>query len=225
LTQTDPRISLKTSSLMEYNTVRPPLRVPEYGRGIHLMAEHLRTLTDKEQRNKAAYTLVEVMQQVHGGSREAGDYKQKLWDHLFVMAGQDLEVDAPYPKPEHNLNFKPEARLAYPGKAIRIRHYGHLVELMVAKAVALEAGEERKAFCEAIANFMKMSYRNWNKVVLNDEVIFADLHKLSEGRIQLTTQDTVLETKFAPLPSQNEYGRSGKKPFKKKGFFKKKFRS
>jgi len=34
-----------------------------------------------------------------------------------------------------------------------------------------------------------------------------------------------LETKFAPLPNQNDYARSGKKPFKKKPFFKKKFRS
>jgi len=208
---------------MEYNTVRPLLRVPEYGRGIHSMAEHLRTIEDKAERNKAAQTLIEVMQQLHGGSKEGSDYQQKLWDHLFVMAGKDVDVDSPYPKPEHSLVFRPDGRLPYPNRNIKIRHYGQFVETMIATAVALEEGEERKAFCEAIANFMKMSYRNWNKVMLNDEVVFADLRKLSGDQIQLSTEDTVLETKFAPLPTNNEFSR-GKKPFKKKPFFKKKFR-
>jgi hypothetical protein len=188
------------------------------------MAEHLRTIEDKAERNKAAQTLIEVMQQLHGGSREGSDYQQKLWDHLFVMAGQDLDLDSPYPKPEHSLVFKPEARLPYPISNIKIRHYGQFVETMITAAVALEEGEERKAFCEAIANFMKMSYRNWNKVMLNDEVVFEDLRKLSGDQVCLSSEDTVLETKFAPLPSHNEFGRS-KKSFKKKSFFKKKFRS
>ncbi|MFM7497315.1 MAG: DUF4290 domain-containing protein [Bacteroidota bacterium] len=210
---------------MEYNTARPSLKVPEYGRGIHLMAAHLQTIADKALRTKAAHSLVEVMHQLHPGPRDGADLQQKLWDHLFVMAGHDLEVDSPFPPPGDALHFRPETRLPYPNKAIRIRHYGRFVEIMVAHAVAMEEGEERKVFCEAIANFMKMSYRNWNKVMLNDEVVFADLLKLSEGRIALSTEDTVLETKFAPLPNQNEYARSGKKPFKKKPFFKKKFRS
>lgn len=187
------------------------------------MAEHLRHIEDKAERNKAAQTLVEVMHQLHGGSKEASDYHQKLWDHLYLMAGHDLDLDAPYPKPEHSLGFEPQARIPYPHRNIKMRHYGKFVETMIETAVGLEEGEERKAFCEAIANFMKMSYRNWNKVMLNDEVVFADLRKLSGDRIQLTTEDTVLETKFAPLPT-NEFGR-GKKPFKKKPFFKKKFRA
>jgi len=209
---------------MEYNTVRPLLRVPEYGRGIHSMAQHLQTIEDKAERTKAAQTLIEVMQQLHGGFREGSDYQQKLWDHLFMMAGKDLDLDAPYPKPEHSLVFKPQARLPYPNRNIKIRHYGQFVETMIATAIALEEGEERKAFCEAIANFMKMSYRNWNKVMLNDEVVFEDLRKLSGDQILLSTEDTVLETKFAPLPTNHEFGRS-KKSFKKKPFYKKKFRS
>jgi len=189
------------------------------------MAAHLQTISDKGLRSKAAQSLVEVMHQLNGASRDGADHQQKLWDHLFVMAGQELDVDSPFPPPGDLMHLRPETRLPYPNKTIRIRHYGRFVELMIAKAVAMEASEERKSFCEAIANFMKMSYRNWNKVMLNDEVVFADLLKLSEGRIALSTEDTVLETKFAPLPNQNDYARSGKKPFKKKPFFKKKFRS
>ncbi len=29
--------------------------------------------------------------------RDEENYKHKLWDHLFILANHDLDVDSPYP--------------------------------------------------------------------------------------------------------------------------------
>ena len=38
--------------LLDYNTDRPPLILPEYGRSIQSMVDHCMTLTDRDERNR-----------------------------------------------------------------------------------------------------------------------------------------------------------------------------
>lgn len=201
--------------VLEYNTERSDLIISEYGRNIERMARHLHNIADRNERNKAAAQVIEVMALLNPGNRDAVDYKQKLWDHLYLIAGTDLDVDAPYPKPEKDVVFHQNRRPGYPNQDIKIRHYGKIIERMIDEAVGMPEGAERQSLCEYIANFMKMSYRNWNKVVINDEDIFQDLKKLSRGEIILSSDVTVLETNYGGHSQQQNPRRN----FKNKGRF------
>jgi hypothetical protein len=178
---------------MEYNTQREQLVISEYGRNVHNMARHIRTLPTLEERNKAASSLIDIMAILNPQPKDVAEHKHKLWDHFFLIAGLDIEVDSPYPKPSAEVLERRPERLPYPATNIKIRHYGKILEQLIQEAVGMEEGPERQALCEYIANFMKLSYRNWNKSVINDEDIFQDLKKLSQGRIILSSESTVLE--------------------------------
>ena len=203
---------------LEYNTDHEQLVISEYGRNVQRMARHLHSIAERNERNRAAQQVIDVMAMLNPTNRDAADYKQKLWDHLFQIAGKELDVDSPFPKPDKEVVFHQNRRPGYPNQDIKIRHYGKIIERMIDEAVAMEEGAERQSLCEYVANFMKMSYRNWNKVVINDEDIFQDLRKLSRGHINLSTESTVLETNYgghSDKPANNP----NRKNFKNKNRF------
>jgi hypothetical protein len=179
---------------MEYNTTRSLLPIKEYGRNVYLMAQHLLTIADKEERTKAANTVVEVMAQLNQTSKDAFiDFRHKLWDHLYMMCDYKLDIEGPYPAPPKPLGQdRPEA-LPYPKTNIRIKHYGKILEKMIEKALEMAEGPERTRFVEQNANMMKHLYRNWNKSIINDEEVLNDLKTLSKGRIVMTTDEVQLE--------------------------------
>ena len=45
----------------DYNSSRDKLILPEYGRNIQKMVNHIKTIEDREERNKAARTVIAVM--------------------------------------------------------------------------------------------------------------------------------------------------------------------
>ena len=77
---------------MEYNTQREQLTIPEYGRNIQKMINHAMTLEDREERNKMAQAIVRVMEQVNPDIRILEDFKHKLWDHMYIISGFQLDV-------------------------------------------------------------------------------------------------------------------------------------
>ena len=108
---------------MEYNTTRNHLILPEYGRNVQNMIAHAMELGDRDERNRAAQAIIEVMGQLNPHLRDEDDYRHKLWTHLFVMSDFKLDVDSPYPIPTRDvINLKPE-RLAYPQKNPKYRFY------------------------------------------------------------------------------------------------------
>ncbi|MFH1936601.1 MAG: DUF4290 domain-containing protein [Bacteroidota bacterium] len=178
---------------MEYNTVRGPMAIAEYGRNIQRMIEYITTIEDREKRTKAAKFIVNVMSQMHPQVKESGDYKHKLWDHLYIISGFKLDVDSPYPPPEPQvLSAKPEP-ISYHDSEIEFRHYGKNITLMIEKATIYEEGPEKDALAKAIANHMKKSYLNWNRDSVTDELIEEQLSILSKGALKLK-QDMKLAT-------------------------------
>lgn len=176
-----------------YNTQRPPMRIPEYGRNVQQMVEYCMTIADRSERNKVANAIISVMGQLAPHLRDVEDFKHKLWTHLFVISNFQLDVDSPYPKPTpEEFNEKPD-RVTYPRKNIRFGHYGKTIEMMVQKAVEFEEGEEKQALILALANLMKRSYLTWNRDTVTDEVIFEQLRILSDGKIML--KDVELSTR------------------------------
>jgi hypothetical protein len=171
-----------------YNTDLEPLKIPEYGRVIHQMAKNLRNIKDRELRNRMAREIIRMMGRKSPHLRDVEDFQHKLWDHLFIMAGFDLDIDSPYEKPtEEKVRFKP-ARLMYPQKGYKYRFYGKIIHDLIRVATGWEDGEMKDLLIKTIANHMKKNYLNWNKDNVDDSVIFQHLYELSNGKINLSAQ-------------------------------------
>ena len=181
---------------MEYNTNRAKLLMPEYGRNIQQMVEYCKSLPSKEERNEVAKTIVEFMGQRNPHLRDEENYKHKLWDHLYILADYDLDVDAPYPFPtREELDQKPN-RMDYPSFENEYKFYGKSILQLIDKAIELEEGEEKEALIQVIANNMKKSYNVYNKEHVQDEVIFRHLKELSQDKLDLTGIETLDKSKI-----------------------------
>lgn len=188
----------------DYNTTRPALLYAEYGRNIQNMVRYIKTLPDKEERNKHAQAVIDLMGFLNPHLRDVADFKHKLWDHLFIIADFDLDVDSPYPIPsKESLDTKPK-KVPYPMHKIHYKHYGKTVELMIEKAKAVEEPERKAQLVAQIANFMKMSYVTWNKDTVSDETIIADLKTLSKGELSLDENTNLLKVEVRKaMPQRN----------------------
>lgn len=179
---------------MDYNTSRDKLILPEYGRHLQRLVNHLKTIEDRDERTQAAHALIPVMAQVNPNIKENGDLKHKLWDHLFIMADFDLDIDAPFEIiKEEVLRRKPDP-MPYTQASFKKKHYGRIIQDMIAKLNEFE-GEEREALTELLANQLKKSYVKWNKETVNDDVIFNDFKLLSENTIELNEDIKLVDTK------------------------------
>jgi hypothetical protein len=179
----------------DYNSSRKKLILPEYGRNIQKMVNHIKTIEDREERNKAARTVIGVMGNLNPHLRDVNDFKHKLWDHLAIISDFELDIDSPYETPKkESLQSKPN-KVAYNQHSIKYKHYGRSIVLMIKKAVELEDGDEKNDLIRMIAYHMKKSYLTWNREAVSDEEIIMDLKTLSAGRIEVKEDLKLPETK------------------------------
>ena len=177
---------------LEYNSERPHLIIPEYGRHVQKLIDNCVAIEDAEERNKMARAIVDVMGNLQPHLRDVPDFKHKLWDQLFIMSDFKLEADSPYGKPvREELAAKPES-LAYPKYDSKYRFYGNNIQTMIDVALTWEEGEAREALYFAIANHMKKCYLNWNKDTVDDHIIYNHLLDLSKGKIDLEGKNEAL---------------------------------
>ncbi|HLU84104.1 MAG TPA: DUF4290 domain-containing protein, partial [Vicingaceae bacterium] len=169
----------------DYNTRRPKMVIPEYGRNIQKMIDHAITIDNREERNKIANAIISVMGQLNPHLRDIADFKHKLWDHLFIISDFKLDVDSPYPLPDKEAIAKKPEKLAYPENNIQFKHYGKTIENLIEQAILMEDKDEKKALINIIANLMKKTYLTFNRDSVNDELIINDLKILSKGKLNL----------------------------------------
>lgn len=192
---------------MDYNSNRKKLPLPEYGRNIQNMVDHIMTIEDREERNVAAQTIIDIMGNLYPYLRDINDFKHKLWDHLAIMADFKLDIEYPYDPPKPETFQEPPKKVPYSSNHIKLRYYGKTLELMVDKAAEYENGEEKEILITLLANHMKKSYLTWNKDAVDDEKIYQDLELLSKGRIKreglnlAETRDILIRS--APRKKQN----------------------
>lgn len=178
---------------MEYNTQQRTLPLPEYGRSVQNMVDHALTIEDREERQRCANTIVNIMGGMFPHLRDVPDFKHKLWDHLAIMADFQLDIDYPFEiVKKEELNAKPE-QIPYPQSNIRYRHYGRILEGLVKKAAEYPEGEERKQLLQQIANYMKKCFMSWNKDGVEDQKILDDLCEYSDGTIRLLQEEFPLD--------------------------------
>lgn len=189
---------------MEYNTKRTQLHMPEYGRMIQQLVERCKELPTKEERNEMAFAIVDFMGQRNPQLRDEENYKHKLWDHLYILAEYDLDVDSPYPFPTiEELAEKPK-KMEYPKLQGDFKFYGKSILQLIEMAIEREDGEEKAALIEVIANNMKKSYNIYNKEHVTDDVIFRHLKELSEDRLDLTGIDSLEKSKIYHSNNRNK---------------------
>lgn len=172
---------------MDYNTQRKHLILPEYGRHVQQMVDQLLEVEDTDERNRMAKSIIAVMGNMNPHLRDINDFKHKLWDHLHVMAGFNLEIESPYPKPDAAVIYEKPKSVPYPSKPIKYKHYGRSISMMIDEAIAMEPGEQKEALTSLIVNHMKKSYLIWNKDSVSDQDIVRDIKELSGGRLTLPT--------------------------------------
>lgn len=186
---------------LTYNSRRSEITIPEYGRVVHEMIAHCITIEDKEERTRCATAIVSVMRTLVPGSKEMVDHEEKLWGHLHVMSGWQLDIDAPFPPPARPEEDPGPERLSYSQIGKRPSFYGRIVEELIAKAVAMPEGEERAALAMMIANLLKRQYLTWNKGAVEDPLIRAQLRDMSGGvldvpaEVELVSSSEILKSK------------------------------
>jgi hypothetical protein len=208
----------------DYNTQRKRMALPEYGRNVQKMVDHIKTIEDRDERNRAAKTIISIMGNLNPHLRDIGDFKHKLWDHLALIADFELDIDSPYPVPEPSKFVEKPKQIPYKQGDIRYLHYGRIIELMIDAACELEEGDQKEYLTTLIVNQMKKSYITWNRAQVADEVIIANMKLLSRGKLQMTEGVKILEVKelIPPVkkkPTGKPYGKQQNKQFiKKKGY-------
>ena len=207
-----------------YNTEVEKLGMPEYGRNVLKMVEQLRDIPDREKRTEQAAAVVKVMESLNPQVHQQENWRQKLWDHLFMIAGYDLDVDSPYPRPLPELASTKPDPIPLNTQPIKARHYGRNIENIMNLIAEQEDGEVKTAMIRSLAIYMRQQYLIWNKDTVADETIFSDIHRLSGGRIvvpegiQLAkiASDAQFSRPGMNLGYQNNKGGKFNRGFKKK---------
>ena len=168
-----------------YNTEVEKLAMPEYGRNVLKMVEIMKGIEDRAKRSEQARAIVKVMETLNPQVHQQENFEQKLWDHLYMIAGYDLDIDAPYPAPHPEvINSRPET-IPLNTKPIKARHYGRNIESIIDLIASEPEGEVKTAMIRSLAIYMRQQYLIWNKDSVSDETIFKDIEKLSDHRLKV----------------------------------------
>ena len=191
------------------------MELPEYWRSVQNMVDHALTIEDREERQRCANTIVNIMGGMFPHLRDVPDFKHKLWDHLAIMADFKLDIDYPFDIVRKvDLVIKPE-KVAYTTGSIRYRHYGRFLEGLVKKAVEMPEGEEKNALIRMLAVQMKKSLNNWNKDGMEDQKIVDDLRAYSDGAIDLQVEDLHLSGTARPNNNNQRWQKNNNQRWQK----------
>jgi len=140
------------------------------------------------------------------------NWEHTLWDQLYIMADYDLDIDAPFPKPEKKEIEAAPAMVPIQKQAIKATHYGRNIESIIKLIEEKEDGEVKTAMILDLAIYMRTQYLIWNKDSVSDETIFKDIEKLSDGKIVVPEG-----LQLGEVSRQTNYSRPGLSPVQNKG--------
>lgn len=187
--------------MMEYNTQKEKLVLPEYGRNVQQMVDHCMSIEDREERTRCAYAIIDIMSNLFSNLRDVDDFNKMLWNQLAIISDFKLDIDYPCEvlKPE-NLHSRPEP-VEYELRPIKFRHYGKILEELIDIAADMPEGEERTQLVMLLAHHMKKMMLAVNKDGVDDDKIFKDLAYYSKGKILLDSSTCQLRD-FKELTQQ-----------------------
>ncbi|MBQ0096865.1 MAG: DUF4290 domain-containing protein [Bacteroidales bacterium] len=205
-------------NILEYNTHRERMTLPEYGRLVQKLVEDVKQIPDREKRSQQAKAIVRIMEILNPAVHQQENWEHTLWDSLFIMAGYDLDIDAPYPVPQKKELEKAPEIVPVQKKPIKATHYGRNIESIIDLISGKEDGEVKTAMIRDLAIYMRTQYLIWNKDSVSDQTIFNDIEKLSDGRIrvpegleltQISKQAVFNRPGIGITPAGQQKGRNG----------------
>ena len=170
---------------MDYNTQREKLVLPEYGRHVQKMIDHIKLIEDRDKRNEQIQAVVNVMTILNPSLKDYPDYKRKLWDHVYMIAGYDIDIDSPYPAPTPAEKAARPEPIEINKTQIKSTVYGRNIENMIELVAGIEDETVRTEMIKNLARYMRQQYLIWNKDNVADETIFKDMAALSRGRLAI----------------------------------------
>ena len=204
---------------LTYNTEKEQIVISEYGRCVQEMIKKLPEIEDREQRTEAAKYIISVMVQMNPSIKQSSDYEHKLWDHLYMISGYNLDLDSPFAPPVPLEKQSKPQHIGYQNNNIKYGHYGQYLIKMIEAASQEENDEVREALAYSLAGQMKRNYLEWNKSVVNDQVILDDLKNISGGRLVISDESKLNGNaelgKVQPQAKQPQQQQQGKKKKKK----------
>lgn len=201
---------------MEYNTTREHLIISEYGRNIQKMVEYVLTIPDKANRTILAKQIIKEMAVLNPEGKEAPDYWQKLWNHLYVISGCRLDIDYPKGQPDGKIQTIQHSSLPYSQNQIQFRTYGKHIEKMIREAANIKDERRRQMMSKALAWQLKNQNTAYNNKAVEDSVFDDHLTLLSGGKLSLNGDIAFLRDPKAMAQTNGTIGNAKKKKKKKK---------
>lgn len=189
--------------MLTYTNHLKPLVLPEYGRNIQNMVDRCLEIEDRDERTRAANSVVATMLTLFPPTGDRQEYTRKLWDHIMIMSDFRLDVDLPFEPVDRAVFEDHPDHMPLPGVGpMQYRVYGSYIARMIDVASTMPEGEERDALVMLIANHMKKVMLAENREGVEDARIFSDLRHMSHGAIRLDPAEVRLhEFRQAPTPS------------------------
>ncbi|MEG0032988.1 MAG: DUF4290 domain-containing protein [Mucinivorans sp.] len=161
------------------------LLLPEYGRNVQKMVQWLFTIPDRDERSRQAALVVMTMGNVYPHKRDTEEFRHMLWDHLFMIAGDSLDIDSPFAKPAPD-QFSPSPdRVPYQQKYIIQRQYGALVPRLARELTTIEDENARNKAAAFLARYMRQKSYDYNNEFPSNDLIINDLSTMTKGAIVL----------------------------------------
>lgn len=170
---------------MEYNTALPRLSMREYGRNIQKLVTYCASIEDREERNKCARAIAEVMVQLFPELSGEDVNNRRVWDHINTIANFKLDIDFPCEVLEENEKRPSAEKIPYSVKSDKFRVYGSNLVKMIRVISKMEGGIEKDNLIFLVANQMKKLLINVNTDNATDRRVFNDIREISGGRIDI----------------------------------------
>jgi hypothetical protein len=133
-----------------------------------------------------------------------------------MISGYNLDVDSPYAPPIPVEQQSKPQHIGYQNNDIKYGHYGQYLIKMIEAASQEENEEVREALAYSLAGQMKRNYLEWNKSVVNDQVIIDDLKNISGGRLVINDESRLNNPSEMPGKGQPQAKQQQQQQGKKK---------
>ncbi|CAH2559972.1 DUF4290 domain-containing protein [Cardinium endosymbiont of Oedothorax gibbosus] len=198
--------------MYDYNTIRSPLMLKEYGRNVQKLMEQLETIEDKAVRTQKAYGIVKLMEVI----RPDATSPQKRWDDLFILSDYKLDIDSPNPKPTKRESSQQHYVHIHSMQLITYKYYGRHMESLLKKITTLPTLKEQEQMLIAVGKLMRRFSSIWNNDYINNERIMQDIKRILPDGTTLNVEI------ICTLPDAGANGqKSRNKPNLKSNTFKK----
>lgn len=174
----------QSANELDYNTTRTHLKLPEYGRLVQHMVDYAVTIENKDERQKYAEAIANVMIGLNPKMKDVTDFQNKIWDHLAYMADYKLDIDYPFEIHRNDGERVPPSKLSYPKGNIRFRHYGRLIERAMNELKDMENGYEQEELIRLLANRMKRNLADWKGDGIEDSKVARDIAYYTNGKVE-----------------------------------------